>query len=131
MNNQQRANNVKKWIKALRSGKFKQGHGQLKGSLGYCCLGVANKVLNIGLSDTCLSLGERGRRILGLNSSSGDYQSGTEASSLVVDNDTYREDFWEIANIIVKNKDTLFSPGVAKLLSGCRIVKKSRKKVSK
>lgn len=32
---------VKKlWVAALRSGKYKQGKGQLKTDRGYCCLGV-------------------------------------------------------------------------------------------
>lgn len=40
---------VKKWVKALRSGEFKQGKGYLasvdrKGSESYCCLGVACKL---------------------------------------------------------------------------------------
>jgi hypothetical protein len=30
-----------KWLKALRSRKFKQGHMALHNSEGYCCLGVA------------------------------------------------------------------------------------------
>lgn len=34
-----------KWLRALRSGKYKQGHGALKTSTGYCCLGVAFCVL--------------------------------------------------------------------------------------
>lgn len=34
-----------KWIKALRSGKFKQGKGALQTEQGYCCLGVACAVL--------------------------------------------------------------------------------------
>jgi hypothetical protein len=29
-----------KWIAALRSGKYKQGHGALKKNNNYCCLGV-------------------------------------------------------------------------------------------
>ena len=40
------------WLKALRSGKYKQGIGRLeqsdgngKGKLTYCCLGVACKML--------------------------------------------------------------------------------------
>lgn len=28
------------WVKALRSGKYAQGQGQLKTTDGYCCLGV-------------------------------------------------------------------------------------------
>lgn len=35
----------KKWINALRSGKYKQGKGLLQKEKNYCCLGVACKVL--------------------------------------------------------------------------------------
>lgn len=31
---------MKKWVDALRSGKYKQTKGVLKDSNGYCCLGV-------------------------------------------------------------------------------------------
>jgi hypothetical protein len=38
----------KQWVKALRSGKYKQGTGQLSRGRGksatYCCLGVLNKI---------------------------------------------------------------------------------------
>lgn len=30
----------KKWLKALRSGEYKQGSGQLRSDDRYCCLGV-------------------------------------------------------------------------------------------
>lgn len=33
--------NAKKWLKALRSGKYNQTRGHLRDSNGYCCLGVA------------------------------------------------------------------------------------------
>lgn len=36
--------NVRKWVKALRSGRYKQIHGQLYNEEGYCCLGVACRV---------------------------------------------------------------------------------------
>lgn len=36
--------NIKKWVKALRSGKYKQDIGQLRSEKGYCCLGVACEV---------------------------------------------------------------------------------------
>jgi hypothetical protein len=44
-------NIMKKWIKALRSGKFKQGMGTLKqynskGEAQYCCLGVLCELYN-------------------------------------------------------------------------------------
>lgn len=31
---------MKQWVKALRSGKYKQGTGLLNGPEGFCCLGV-------------------------------------------------------------------------------------------
>jgi hypothetical protein len=31
---------AEKWVKALRSGDYKQGRGSLKGRGRYCCLGV-------------------------------------------------------------------------------------------
>ena len=34
-----------KWVKALRSGEFKQTQYSLQDEKGYCCLGVACKVL--------------------------------------------------------------------------------------
>jgi hypothetical protein len=49
------------WLEALRSGKYKQGVGQLRrtklnGSFEYCCLGVANDVLNLGVRGGCATL---------------------------------------------------------------------------
>ena len=35
-----------KWIKALRSGKYKQGKGRLKKNGKFCCLGVLRDVVN-------------------------------------------------------------------------------------
>lgn len=44
-------NNIIKWVKALRSGDFKQIQNSLKfqegGKTRYCCLGVACKINNI------------------------------------------------------------------------------------
>ncbi len=34
-------NNAKKWVKALRSGKYEQANGKLRVGDGFCCLGVA------------------------------------------------------------------------------------------
>ena len=44
--------NIRKWVKALRSGKFLQVRGTLRGErkdgeVGYCCLGVGHKVAGI------------------------------------------------------------------------------------
>jgi hypothetical protein len=38
--------NIKKWCKALDSGKYKQTRGKLQDSRGYCCLGVACELFN-------------------------------------------------------------------------------------
>ena len=46
MLNKAQAKNVRNWVKALRSGKFKQGFRQLQTEEGeYCCLGVATRLL--------------------------------------------------------------------------------------
>lgn len=38
---------MKKWVKALKSGKYKQGEGALKNRAGgYCCLGVLTCLYN-------------------------------------------------------------------------------------
>jgi hypothetical protein len=41
-----------RWVKALRSGKYEQGFGQLATQVGgktqYCCLGVLNEVAKLG-----------------------------------------------------------------------------------
>lgn len=39
-------NNAKKWLKALKSGKYKQTAGALKHKEGFCCLGVLCEVYN-------------------------------------------------------------------------------------
>lgn len=57
----------KRWIKALKSGNYKQCKGELCSDKtgGYCCLGVANECLALGqvgnevLSDTYHKLGLR------------------------------------------------------------------------
>lgn len=37
----------KRWVKALRSGEFKQAEGDLHNECGYCCLGVLRYCLNV------------------------------------------------------------------------------------
>jgi hypothetical protein len=36
--------NIKSWIEALRSGKYKQGEGWLKSNDRFCCLGVCSSI---------------------------------------------------------------------------------------
>ncbi len=47
----------KKWLEALRSGKYKQATGQLEKEGEYCCLGVACKIA--GYSDN--KMGDMGK----------------------------------------------------------------------
>jgi len=35
-----------RWVKALRSGEYKQGRGSLKSATGYCCLGVLASIVD-------------------------------------------------------------------------------------
>ena len=39
--------NVRKWVKALRSGKYKQCRGRLFDGRGYCCLGIVEKLAGV------------------------------------------------------------------------------------
>jgi hypothetical protein len=39
------------WVKALESGKFKRGRGQLRTETGYCCLGVLCKITDTNFDD--------------------------------------------------------------------------------
>lgn len=43
----------KEWVKALRSGEYKQGRGRLKCGDEYCCLGVLGRVIKIDENDLC------------------------------------------------------------------------------
>lgn len=49
--NNMKKNVMKKWVKALRSGKYKKTEGALKekvkGKFGHCCLGVLCELYNI------------------------------------------------------------------------------------
>ncbi len=42
---------VTEWVKALRSGKYKQGEGSLRYEGKHCCLGVLCEVANIPVCD--------------------------------------------------------------------------------
>lgn len=100
--------NRRKWIKALRSSKYKQGFGALRKAINYqtthCCLGVACEVfmkpeefsefLNETTKWSCL-VPDRVSELLGIAS---DELRGTLASR----NDSYNS-FAEIADMLEKN----------------------------
>jgi hypothetical protein len=97
-----------KWLKALRSGEFKQAQGQLRDKGAYCCLGVLCKVQSIPITRNGLGIPERVK-------SRGKYPSGPfnygviwdlitedKARALASLNDDGKS-FPEIADYIEKN----------------------------
>lgn len=96
----------KVWVKALRSGRYKQGHGALKRGKGqkarYCCLGVALRVCNLdkanrdpGLPENC-QLCSKNLRLLGIDES--------RQRGLIHVNDGLEYSFKQIADIIEGRK---------------------------
>lgn len=51
MNKKQRTAFIRQWVKALRSGRYKQTHFKLYDGLGHCCLGVACRVKHLKFDD--------------------------------------------------------------------------------
>ena len=113
----------KLWLKALRSGKFKQGKNALNRNSHYCCLGVACEVFKEHLStikkyETSVEYdGEFGQLPLAINNLlrlynvEGDifpFSGGGKLKSLVDLNDRYGKTFSEIADIIEENAKYYF-----------------------
>lgn len=124
----QRRANVRRWVRALRSGKYKKGKGQLRidcGSGGYlyCCLGVACEALGVPYFGTDKGLPYRAREMLGIKSPYGNYLASrkrkthirgvsTGIGSLTEDNDRRCKSFEQIADIIESRPKDLFEEGV-------------------
>ncbi len=51
----------RQWIKALRSGKYKQGRNNLHSHNTYCCLGVLQDTADVECTNTDFLQGENGR----------------------------------------------------------------------
>jgi hypothetical protein len=108
---------VKLWLKALRSGKYKQTKGVLKDSIGYCCLGVASELaVQQGIikkfrhSDTGLM--PKVQKWLGLSGDYGEFnksiiKNGDFFDSLAGLNDK-GSSFKKIAQIIERQPEGLF-----------------------
>ncbi len=119
--------NVRKWLRALRSGDYEQGRERLANDGKFCCLGVACEVFHArriedgrhlkyadfgGTDDqqfqwNDLTLPELLRRKLGLTDSSGEFEND-ETSSLTRMNDLYEATFDEIADLIESQPVGLF-----------------------
>jgi len=110
---------VKKWVKALRSGKYKQGRYCLRQDDEYCCLGVLCEVAGLkgrkmpsALNDRYYRYGQECaitflpdfvRKKVGMKSGNGTFGK----NDLVCINDDSTSSFEEIANIIEQNEDIL------------------------
>jgi hypothetical protein len=128
MKTSDKVENVKAWLKALRSGEFVQGrHCLNKNNEKYCCLGVAcavlvkrkvplviNKMINENRTyDECgYTLPYKAMKALGVKDSAGQMGSGDTLINL---NDSGTS-FKKIASLIVKNKKELFIKAVADAL---------------
>lgn len=118
--------NARKWVKALRSGKYRQCKGKLtridrKGQTSHCCLGVACEVFikSGGKLRTCDEYSVRSygpnneadllpgkvKRWLGLNSTDGSSKMNMPLSKL---NDNGKR-FKSIADIIESQPEGLFA----------------------
>ena len=100
----------RKWIAALRSGKFRQTTESLlhsKNDGGYCCLGVAKKVLK--LKENSIYALRDTHEQLGLISAAGSNKSGT--NSLASMNDE-GQTFEQIAGKLEKFPRRFFTKAV-------------------
>lgn len=109
---QQKANR-KKWVKALRSGKYKQAKEVLCAGRGnYCCLGVLGRVAGVKAKDlmgaTVLRDFPEVMHFVGLSTDNGGFHLGRALSS---ENDRGKS-FAEIADIIESEPKDLFVESV-------------------
>ena len=118
--------NAKKWVEALKSGKYTQARGLLHNrSREFCCLGVAcdlyarEKGLSwfedcelyfVGLTESGGILPNTVRDWLGLNSGDGGFNGETGLNFLSVMNDN-GSTFDEIAKLIESKPKNLFTKG--------------------
>ena len=103
-----------KWIKALRSGKYKQTTSNLKNDIGHCCLGVLctltpykNNYTKMNSEDGVVNknsvIPPKVRDYAGLNSNHGKLPSGISLANLNDAGTTFKE----IADLIEQNWEKL------------------------
>lgn len=93
-----------KWVKALRSGKYKQTGDVLfdRHANSYCCLGVLCKVSGTKIPSGASHLGVRGLRTLERDAGLGKMEGG-EQQRILADMNDKGDSFKDIAKWIVKN----------------------------
>jgi len=109
-----------KWVRALRSGEYKQGNGSLLRDGNYCCLGVLcdlalknNVPITVGIVEGATSFdGKLGvlpnsvKNWAGMNSANGGLFASHRYTSLTDENDL-GVNFNEIAKLIADHWDNL------------------------
>lgn len=117
--------NRKKWVAALRSGDYIQGHNYLCRDDNYCCLGVLSEIAgakktpapsdafistNVFLFDKDgFTLSDRSMKFVGLSTPIGRYQDKNgNWQCLVDDNDINGFTFNELADLIESEPNGLF-----------------------
>lgn len=102
-----------KWVKALRSGKYKQGKTFLKKGDKYCCLGVLCDIT--GTKHDPLETSLSNLSITGVKSASGSFyhpyvsqEPGQTVSSLAALNDLFEWNFNKIADFIEKRYKDIY-----------------------
>lgn len=104
---------AKKWVKALRSGKYQQGRDCLFNGIGYCCLGVACLVAGkkfiqkngdyvVERTKEYAHLPPSIKRLMKMKTSIGEFKNNGEVNSLIAMNDS-DQTFEEIADFIEEN----------------------------
>lgn len=80
----------KKWLAALESGQYRRTTGQLKKGRGYCCLGVACRVLGVEFAEADMEAPPQVRDALKLRGSLGEGREafGNDYESLADANDS-------------------------------------------
>jgi len=96
-----------KWIKALRSGKYKQTTGSLKGmdangDEAYCCLGVLQEIQGFDINKGNTLLSTEAQQACEMHSKNGQFIPGRRLYRLSYGNDK-GDTFEEIADIIEKH----------------------------
>ena len=101
----------KAWIDALRSGKYKQGHGCLGDDVqGYCCLGVGCAVTGVKFHHTD-AVSVEFTKWVGLRLSVGVCEINNRITSLMRMNDNVGYTFDQIADVIESNPPELWKDG--------------------
>lgn len=100
--------NIRKWVKALRSGKYKRGKDSLRDGDKFCCLGVACDISGVGKwSDAESYDGEASTlptsvsRWLGVYGDNPEFKYGNNETKFASElNDNHNWSFKKIANAI-------------------------------